>query len=80
MKSYTVITSKETATELNWVIDAKAPLSAEDKEFIKAFDPVVYWSDANCYHWAFDEKLPSGRWLENMKFTEDLKTVKALIL
>lgn len=61
MKSYTVITSKETATELNWVIDAKVPLSAEDKEFIKVFAPVVYWSDTNCYHWAFDEKLPSGR-------------------
>lgn len=28
MKSYTVITSKETTTGLNWVIDAKAPLSA----------------------------------------------------
>ena len=66
MKSYTVITSKETTTGLNWVIDAKAPLSAEDKEFIKVFAPVVYWSDTNCYHWAFDEKLPSGRWLENM--------------
>ena len=35
MKSYTVITSKETTTGLNWVIDAKAPLSAEDKELIK---------------------------------------------
>lgn len=73
-------TSKETATGLNWVIDANTLLSAEDREFIKAFAPVVYWSDTNCYHWAFDEKLPSGRWLENMKFTEDLKTVKALIL
>ena len=72
---YTVIASKETTTGLNWVIDAKVPLSAEDKEFIKVFAPVVYWSDTNCY-----EKLPSGRCLENMKFTEDLKTVKALIL
>ena len=52
--SYIVITSKETTTGLNWVIDAKAPISADDKEFIKIFAPVVYWSDTNCYHWAFD--------------------------
>ena len=38
---YTVIASKETTTGLNWVIDAKAPLSAEDKEFIKVFAPGV---------------------------------------
>lgn len=80
MKKYTVITSKETVTGLNWVIDAKTPLSEEDKDFIAFLDPAIFWNDISCYHWAYDEELPSGRWLENMSFSEDLKTIKALVL
>lgn len=45
MKSYTVITSKETVTGLNWVIDAKTPLSEEDRDFIKNFSPSIYWAN-----------------------------------
>lgn len=77
---YTVITNKETMTGLNWVIDAKAPLSEKDRDFIKNFSPSVYWANIDCYHWAYDKKLPSGRYLENMEFTEDLETVKTLVL
>lgn len=80
MKSYTIITSKETMTGLNWVIDAKTPLCEADKDFIAFFDPVVFCNDISCYHWAYDEELPSSRWLENMSFSEDLKTIKALVL
>nr|DAL74126.1 MAG TPA: hypothetical protein [Caudoviricetes sp.] len=61
MKNYTVITSKETCTGLNWVIDAKSTLSEADLDFIAFFSPVVFFNDASCYHWAYDTKLPSGR-------------------
>lgn len=77
---YTVITSKETCTGLNWVIDAKKPLSEADKDFLAFFEPPIFFNDINGYHWTYDKILPSGRYLENMKFTEDLKTVKALVL
>lgn len=80
MKSYIVITNKETCTGLNWVIDAKEPLSEADKDFLTFFDPVVFFNDVSCYYWAYDQKLPSGRWLENMSFTDDLKTINALVL
>jgi hypothetical protein len=29
--------------------------------------------------WAFDKKLPSGAWLENMEFTPDLGIATAYI-
>ena len=80
MKNYTVITSKETCTGLNWVIDTKMPLSEADRDFIAFFSPAVFFNDVSCYHWAYDTKLPSERWLENMSFSEDLKTIKAAVL
>ena len=80
MKNYTVITSKETCTGMNLVIDAKSKLSEDDRDFIEILSQVVFFNDVSCYHWAYDTKLPSGRWLENMNFSEDLKTIKALVL
>lgn len=80
MKSYIVITSKETCTGLNWVLDAKEPLSEEDKDFIAFFEPPIFFNDISGYYWTYDKVLPSGRYLENMEFTEDLKTIKALVL
>lgn len=80
MANYTIITSKETLTNINWVIDTKSPLSEADQDFLIAFEPAVFFNDVSCYHWAYDTKLPSGRYLENMKFSEDLKTIKALVL
>lgn len=55
-------------TGMKWIIDTAA-LSQADRDFIRSFDPVIYWSDTDCRYWAFDTKLPSGRWLENMDFT-----------
>lgn len=80
MKNYTVITSKETCTGMNWVIDTKTPLSEADRDFLIEFDPPIFFNDINCFYWSYDKKLPSGRYLENMSFSEDLKTIKALVL
>ena len=80
MKNYIVITSKETYTRLNWVIDAKSPLSEADRVFLIEFAPPIFFNEISCYHWSYDKELPSGRYLENMSFSEDLKTIKATIL
>lgn len=80
MKNYTVITSKETCTGMNWVIDTKTPLSEADRDFLIEFDLPIFFNDINCFYWSYDKKLPSGRYLENMSFSEDLKTIKALVL
>ena len=80
MVKYTIITSKETLTNINWVIDAKSPLSEADQDFLITFEPPIYFNDISGYHWTYDKKLPSGRYLENMKFSEDLYTIRATVL
>ena len=62
-----------------WFIDTKE-LAECDINFIKSFSLVVYWSDDRCCHWAFDEKLPSGKWLENMEVNNELTEIKAIVL
>lgn len=39
----------------------------EDFDFIRNLNPVIYFNDLTCKHWCFDVKLPSGRWLENIR-------------
>lgn len=63
-----------------WNIDARKALDNNDVDFIKNFAPAIYHNDAECYLWAFDEKLPSGRWLENIRFSNDFTSATALIL
>lgn len=58
-----------------WNIKTEDEISRSDKEFIETFNPEIYHNDLECYLWAFDTKLPSGRWLENIRFSYDLKTV-----
>lgn len=65
--------------EMVWDITAKKELSADEREFIESFAPIIYHNDLECYLWAFDVQMPSGRWLENIRFENDLKTAKALI-
>ena len=56
------------------------PLSVEDIDFIKTLADEIYFNDLECYHWMFDARLPSGRFLENIKFTNSLKNAHALVL
>lgn len=64
---------------MTWDITAKKELSEDEREFIESFNPAIYHNDLECYFWAFDVKMPSGRWLENIRFENSLKTAKALI-
>jgi hypothetical protein len=69
----------DTKSGIVWNIDTRTELSTEDLDFIKKFSPNIYHNDLECYFWAFDAKLPSGRWLENIRFSNGLKTATALI-
>ena len=51
--------------------------SSDDIAFIETFSPIIYHNDIDCYLWAFDKKLPSGAWLENMRFKSDMKSATA---
>jgi hypothetical protein len=64
-----------------WNIETRggSALPPSDIEFIQDFNPVIYHNDIECYLWAFDAKLPSGLWLENMRFTNDLTEASAVI-
>lgn len=55
-------------------------LSAADRTFIKNFSGAVFCNGLTGRLWCFDEKLPSGRWLENIRPDNDLKTVHALVV
>lgn len=66
--------------ELTWKINIKAnPLTAEEIDFIKNFNPAVFSNDQTGTLWAFDTKMPSGRWLENITFSGDLTNAVAAI-
>lgn len=57
-----------------------ADLSEKDTHFIREFNQTVYCNDLTGKLWCFDTKLPSGRWLENIEPSNDLTTVKAIVL
>ena len=63
-----------------WNLNINKDLSKEDINFIEEFNPTIYHNDIDCTLWTFDTKLPSGRYLENIKFNNQITEAKALIL
>lgn len=64
--------------EFTWEIKAVG-LTTEEITFIKTFNPSVFSNDQTGTLWAFDTKMPSGRWLENIIFSGDLTKATAAI-
>lgn len=65
---------------LTWKITLKeSPLTAEEIAFIETFNPSIFCNDLTGDLWAFDTKMPSGRWLENTAFSNDLTTASAVV-
>lgn len=62
-----------------WRINNQCPISTQDQEFIVNLNLQIYHNDLESYLWAFDTKLPSGKWLENIRFSYDLNTIFAYI-
>lgn len=66
--------------ELTWKIEIKAEaITPEEIEFIKTFNPAVFCNDLTGGLWAFDTKMPSGRWLENISLSNDLRNATAAV-
>ena len=80
MKSRSLLNIQSAISPVIWNIDAKKELEEKDVDFIKNFSPAIYHNDVDCYLWAFDEKLPSGRWLENIRFDGAITTETALVI
>lgn len=66
--------------DIVWNIRVKKGLSKEDVKFIEEFNPTIYHNDIESYLWVFDTKLPSGRYLENIRFNNEITEAKGLIL
>lgn len=64
---------------LKWKINT-IKLSEDEIAFIEQFNPIVYHNDLTCKLWVFDTKLPTGRWIENIEFNNELTVAKALVL
>ncbi len=66
---------------IKWIVTVKdEELSKEDESFIRSYAPLLFWNDLEGFPWCYDTKLPSGRWLENIRPNNALTEVKALIL
>lgn len=72
--------SSKIKSGLQWQIKTKNDITEDEKNFIEYFNPQIYHNDLTGKLWAFDEKLPSGRWLENITINNEITIAKALIL
>ena len=79
---YTVMLKSQKVERLKYFIEIGSELSDEDIKFIATWNPVIYWNDIDAAYWAFDCKLPSGRWIEHIKYDGNLGShcIKAFIL
>lgn len=62
-----------------WDIETAGGLSHAEIKYIKGLQPAIFCNDLTATLWAFDCKMPGGRWLENISFSNDLKNVNAYI-
>lgn len=74
----TMIISKETG--ILWKIETAEIIPATDHEHIKKMNPTIFWNDKECYYWAFDTQLPSGKWLEMIRPEPEKHIINAIIL
>lgn len=65
---------------ITWNIEVKSEITEEDRNFIENLNIDIYHNDLTSQHWCFDTKLPSGKWLENITFNNELTKADALIL
>jgi len=64
-----------------WIVYTQygAGLTYAEIDYIRLYNPTFYWDDCDCYYWAFDDKMPSGRWLENMQIDWKSNTITAFV-
>lgn len=72
---------KSIISDVIWNLEvSNNSLSNKDINFIENFNPTIYHNDIDCTLWVFDTKLPSGRYLENIFFNNEITEAKALII
>ena len=74
-----VIRTVEHLTGMVFQITTTEPISWEDRKFIRRLAVTIYCNDLTGKLWCFDQKMPSGKWLENIEPSNDLKTATAMI-
>lgn len=62
-----------------WNIKTDLVLGKADIKFIKKLALDIFYNDLTGEYWAFDTKLPSGKWLENITFTNEMKEINTII-
>lgn len=65
---------------MTWNIDTQLELNDDDISFIENLCLDIFHNDLTGKHWAFDTKLPSDKFLENITFTNGLMKINAIIL
>lgn len=73
-------TIKSKVCNIKWKVNNEGELGQQDIEFIENMDCDIYCNDTTGCLWAFDTKLPSGKWLENIQFNGSITEAKALVL
>ena len=68
-----------TSGEFKWDLKTDKSIDAVDMEFLRNYNPVLYWNDIECYHWIFAFKLPSGRWVDPQEITDHCATFKGFV-
>lgn len=71
---------KSKISDVTFNIECTSSLSKKDKGFIAELNLSIYHNDQTCILWAFDTKLPSGKWLENITFNNELTKATAYII
>ena len=71
---------KSKISDVTFNIECTSSLSKKDKGFIAELNLNIYHNDQTCILWAFDTKLPSGKWLENITFNNELTKATAYII
>lgn len=67
-------------SDVVWNLNINKELCKDDIKFIEEFNPTIYHNDLESYLWVLDEQLPSGLWLENITFNNEITEAKGLIL
>ena len=52
----------------------------EDRKFVSEYIPAIYFNDLTAKYWAFDFRLPGGRWIENITLQQNNGIIKLIAL
>ena len=64
-----------------WRIAGAKELTFRDESYIRGYDPIVFHNDlTGGQYWAYDTKLPSGKWLVDISLDPVSKTARGEVI